>query len=480
MSLLNPFALKSMPRPVGVLFGASPSPMVLGVGALGMACAVARGAFHPAGVALLLVALALWMVALFPSVTQWAGFRSSSIVGLLTLVIVLQVAWSALVGTGLRDYLDVSPTIRLAPMVALLVSIPLSIRRPMIALGMSMFAFAFAVVTTILLTPQPFCDVWMFQQGAAHSLVSGFNPYHTIFFSPYEMGTSFYGPGVVNSDGSLSISFPYPPASLLLVLPGYLLGDVRFALLGWFLIGVLSLVMTHRPGEAIENSRSYSGREATLLKHDRGYTIMAPRNLVLIALVLLSSPHALMLVLTGWTESILIGLVGLTAWCFAKKPSLAWIPLGLLFASKQYLIVLAPVTFLFLNRSTVMKALLVAITLTLPFLYADGHAFYRSVVEFHFIQPFRADGLTLAAFIDRAFGFQPSALLSMMMVIVVFVLLRRNLCRDASMWFVGGAVTLVAFFTFSKQAFGNYYMLAIMFALAGLTMKLNRTSEPSL
>jgi len=92
------------------------------------------------------------------------------------------------------------------------------------------------------------------------------------------------------------------------------------------------------------------------------------RICVLVALALLSSPHALMLVLTGWSESILIGLVGLTALCIAKRPSLAWLPLGLLFASKQYLIVLAPVTLLFLTRPLVMKSLLVAVVLTLPFL----------------------------------------------------------------------------------------------------------------
>ncbi|HQY89093.1 MAG TPA: hypothetical protein PK402_10565, partial [Tepidisphaeraceae bacterium] len=447
MSVLSPLIFKSISKPTraDVFFGFATSPALLGVGALGIACAVQRGGFHPAAVMLLGLAIFLWVVSLFPNFSQRVGFNSST-AGLLSLIIVVQIAWSALTGTGLSAYLDIPPTIRLSPMIALLIAIPLSLRRPMIALALAIFAFAFAVITTMLLTPPPLCDVWMFQQGAARSFVNGFNPYHTIYYSPYEIGSAFYGPGIENSDGSLNVSFPYPPASLLMVMPGYLLGDVRYALLGWWLIGAVSLALIGL------------GKTDSSKSLDESTANLGLRICVLVALALLSSPHALMLVLTGWSESILIGLVGLTALCIAKRPSLAWLPLGLLFASKQYLIVLAPVTLLFLTRPLVMKSLLVAVVLTLPFLYADREAFYRSVVDFHFIQPFRIDGLTFSSFFDQTLGLRPLAILPIVFVVVVAWMLRRNLSRDASMWFIGSALTLVVFFACSKQAFGNYFL----------------------
>jgi hypothetical protein len=107
----------------------------------------------------------------------------------------------------------------------------------------------FCVVSTItFISPQvaknPNIDVFVFQQSVADGLQHGHNPYairlpniysgknSTMFQDPvrFSAGTPFYGPGVVDENGWITYGFPYPPLSLLLVMPAYLLGgDCRFA-----------------------------------------------------------------------------------------------------------------------------------------------------------------------------------------------------------------------------------------------------------
>src|SRR4029077_14453152 len=101
----------------------------------------------------------------------------------------------------------------------------------------------FCVVSALtFVSPQrqrdPHIDVFLFQQSSAEALLHGGNPYTThiqniysynsraVFQNPlrYGPGTTAYGPGVVGDDGCLTYGFPYPPLSLLIVLPAYLLG----------------------------------------------------------------------------------------------------------------------------------------------------------------------------------------------------------------------------------------------------------------
>jgi hypothetical protein len=93
-------------------------------------------------------------------------------------------------------------------------------------------------------TPSPGVDVIAFQQEACQALVAGHDPYAITFENDYP--SRFYGPGLVGN-GRLLFGFPYPPLSLMLVLPGYALGDVRYA--HWVAMTLAGALIAHaRPG----------------------------------------------------------------------------------------------------------------------------------------------------------------------------------------------------------------------------------------
>ncbi len=73
----------------------------------------------------------------------------------------------------------------------------------------------------------PHIDVWDFQQDSTAALMHGQNPYTVHYRNIYGPGVDL-GPGTV-VDGWTTFSFPYPPLTLLLDIPGRLIGDVRWS-----------------------------------------------------------------------------------------------------------------------------------------------------------------------------------------------------------------------------------------------------------
>ena len=55
-----------------------------------------------------------------------------------------------------------------------------------------------------------------FHRGSAEALSHGNSPYSVRFESMFTPDAPYYGSGVVGPDGYLTISFPYPPLSLLM------------------------------------------------------------------------------------------------------------------------------------------------------------------------------------------------------------------------------------------------------------------------
>jgi hypothetical protein len=94
--------------------------------------------------------------------------------------------------------------------------------------------------------PQPGVDVCLFQREASGALLGGHNPYAMSFPNLYPGAARVYGAGTYSGD-RLLFGFPYPPLSLLMVLPGELLGDFRLShLLATTLAG--ALIAASRPG----------------------------------------------------------------------------------------------------------------------------------------------------------------------------------------------------------------------------------------
>src|SRR6185436_14418094 len=124
----------------------------------------------------------------------------------------------------------------------------------------------------------------------------------------------------------------------------------------------------------------------------------------------------------------------------------------------------------------------VALAITLPFFLWDPRAFYRAVVAFQFLQPFRLDALSFLVWIHHSypqFAIERWAPFVSVLPAIAFALWR---CPRTPAGFAA-AVTLVylTFFAFNKQAFANYYFFVIATACwsAASSAYLGRGFSPS-
>ncbi|HUH06869.1 MAG TPA: glycosyltransferase 87 family protein [Egibacteraceae bacterium] len=318
--------------------------------------------------------------------------------------------------------------------------------RPRIRWAVPAFVAAVGVVGVIATLPlSTGIDVLMFQEISADRLLAGENPYAGDFPDPYSPANSarVYGPGVA-VDGVLKFGYPYPPLTLLLVLPGALLGDVRVAQLaavlaaGW-------LMATLRGG-------SWRARTGAAL--------------------FLTSPAIFFVTARGWTEPFLIALLVAMVWSYLRRSRWSDVILGLFTVSKQYVVLLAPLYLLLIQRPwtwrsiapTALRAAVVGSAVTLPFALWDLQAFWWSVVELQFRQPFRPDALSLLAVAVNATGWPPPSTFAWLPLVAGVAALAAALRwapRSATGMAAGSAIVMLAFLLMSKQAFTNYYFFAI-------------------
>ena len=91
----------------------------------------------------------------------------------------------------------------------------------------------------------------------------------------------------------------------------------------------------------------------------------------------------------------------------------------------------------------------------------DSRGFWRSVVVVQFMQPFRRDSLSFAAWWVNHGHPEPSTALSFFPAIAAIALCCRYAPRTPSSFAASSALVLLLFFAFAKQAFPNYYWLFI-------------------
>jgi hypothetical protein len=280
-------------------------------------------------------------------------------------------------------------------------------------------------------------DVLVFQQDASAALLSGHNPYALTFPNVFgEAWRYFYDPGIVANGRVLVL--PYPPLSLLLCLPSYLLtGDVRYA----------HLAATTLSGLLI----GFSGR-GLLSK--------------LAAVLFLFSPNVFLVVQVSWTEPFVVLLLSLVLFQCGSRRS-PFLALGLLLASKQYAVLAVPLAAWLLIRDRswraywvlILRAGAVSLAVTLPLALWNFKPFFRSVVMMQVLQPFRPDSLSIPAWLVRLGLPQPPSWPAFVaMGVAGFFLLKR--LRPSPAGFAGTlAVMYMVFFSLNKQAFLNYYFL---------------------
>src|SRR3954469_2702358 len=172
-------------------------------------------------------------------------------------------------------------------------------------------------VWLIHVSPRPHIDVMtVFHDGLA-AVASFKSPYSMTFPNIYE-NADLYGAGLV-VNGRVQFGFPYPPLSLLMAAPAYILGlDVRYPELAALVAGAAWI--------------GYCGRDR-----------VGP----LAAAALLFTPRTFFVLEQAWTESLVICWAGLTLFAAARVPggprtpgrigTLRGLALGLLVAVKQHL-----------------------------------------------------------------------------------------------------------------------------------------------
>jgi hypothetical protein len=285
--------------------------------------------------------------------------------------------------------------------------------------------------------PEPFIDVWIMQADGARALVDGVNPYLPIYPNIHGPDSPYYGPGLV-VDGELTIGFPYPPLSLLLVLPGELLaGDPRFAHL--VAIGLGALVMAAiRPG---------------------GIAMTA-------ALLYLFTPWTFLMAAGSWTEPLVVLMLAIVVMAAVRAPRLVGPALGLLIGVKQYMILGLPLALLLLapdwrTRWRISwQSILVAALVTVPFALWDLGAFAWSAIGSLAVQAFRPDSLTYLAALPGDWG-PRLGLLGFVLLVPLATLIFWRAPRTPSGFAASMALMLLVFFAFSRQGSTNYHVAVI-------------------
>jgi uncharacterized membrane protein len=307
----------------------------------------------------------------------------------------------------------------------------------------TVFAFCAATVWT----HQTFVvDVRLVQHVAAQALYHGDDPYlvrfPNIYLHPYD------GADNIDAQGMLKVGFVYPPLVAIFGIPGVLLGDVRFSHVLAMTIAAGALAFTRKSQIAIGAVAMF-----TLL------------------------PLTIYFVAGGWSEPLSIMLLCATVSAAHRGvPKTTGVLAGLLIASKQYLIVIAPLLWLLApdrrgRLQLVSVAILTAAIVTLPLMMWHPARSFDSVISFHGRHPFRIDALSFLAAFARSSGLKPPILASMGVLIaagLTSTMLAEWSPRTPCVFALSVALTTLFLFAFSQQAFGNYYIFTYTALCAAL------------
>lgn len=304
--------------------------------------------------------------------------------------------------------------------------------------GSLLVLMTFALLVRVLaLNPSPI-DVGVFLHESVDALLHGSNPYTHRYTNIYDEATTrrFYGEGVVQ-DGKTVYGYPYPPAMLLLTVPGYLLGDARLSALIALCLASLVLVL---------RARTRDGRIAAVL--------------------LVCAPGVLSLSIGGWVEPLIVALLALLiAALHSKHLMVAAMLLGLLFVSKQYFVVLLPCLWLlrpYFSRPRLLAALGTALVVNLPFLLWSPSGFWRALVEYQLVQPYRSESISLLVASVEALSWPPPSVYGPLPLVAGFitaVVLAVQMRPGPAPFALSLAIALAVTVLLSKQAFLNYYCL---------------------
>lgn len=344
-----------------------------------------------------------------------------------------------------RGPADLGPPVLPLPVIAVYLVLGLAAalsgarRLPLLKWAFLVFLVAHAAMTVVLLrSTNSINDVRVFMDAGAKAVLQGQNPYAITIPNIYPPADSqlLYGPGVV-VDGLVTYGFPYPPISLLGAIPGQLLGDVRYTQLIAML--VTALVLRRLASDRVGQSAAILG---------------------------VAAPAAIPMLTGAWTEPTIVALLACLVLALERRrSSLVAVFLGLLLVSKQYVVIAIPVIWLirgWLTRRMIITGVGLAAVVTLPFFLVNPPAFWRAIVEFQLVQPFRSDSLSLLAASVNTFGWPPPWTYGVLPFVgggLTAIVLALRAPRTPAALAAAVGLTLLVTILLSKQAFMNYYFL---------------------
>ena len=440
------------------------APVLASLAAVAVASALGRshGFLDPIALALVTLATGATIIAIFTARTTTDApaepHHGRWPIRILGFGVALSLAYDAVMPPGYFVRLDALSAFHPVLLFVSVLVASYALRRPPVILERLRFPLLVAATAAlgamvIKASPRPHIDVWYFEQLGSLATLRGVNPYEAQYPNIYGPFTPNYAPAVLSADRAFVMGDPYLPLTLLIGLPAALLeSDVRWTMLVLVLVSAFALRRLGRSSRTAE----------------------------LAAVSLLVQPRALFVLEQSWTEPIvlaafLLTLVAVDAWTRRtvvhgsdRADSAGWITTGvagaLALGSKQYApLLLAPVFFTLPTRGRWLAALLAvggAVAAIAPFALRDGPAFFRSVIAFEFEQPFRADALSWPAAVAWMGG-------PVLPIWPAFVLaaatiasgIRQAISPERAILAAAGAwMTLVLF---NKQAFCNYYWLAV-------------------
>jgi hypothetical protein len=280
--------------------------------------------------------------------------------------------------------------------------------------------------------PGALIDTFTFQRDASGSLLHGVDPFGSSQANIFDAFHTplFYGPGMV-VDGRVQVGFQYPPITLLWVLPGYLLGDVRFSY-------ILAIVV--------------SAFFAFLIcPNARGLWVVA---------AMIFSPVTYLVEYLCWTEPLVLMTLSICTYAAIRKKWWLPIALGLFLSTKQYNFLALPLIGLLIRPFTwkaywklVAQSLGIAVLTVLPFAAWNFRGLWHDLVLFHLAQPFRQDAVSFAVPFVWMLKVGP-------VLLAAFIAWAVRTVRPAPVTFAAAyGVSLLLFVSTNKQAFTNYYFL---------------------
>jgi hypothetical protein len=287
-------------------------------------------------------------------------------------------------------------------------------------------------IDAIRSSPHPDVDVFHVEQQGADVLAQGQNPFTRL--SVQNTAPGHVGP---------NLPYVYTPLQLFVTIPAKkIAGDVRYAMLLSVLIAGCAMRFLAR--RTLEDAPSFAED--------------AP------ALFYFLTPKLFFVIEQAWTEPISVMFAALAvAAHVGKKPLLAAILFGLLFATKQTMIWVVPIAWFVVGLRPWQAATAFAIAgaTALPFMIANFHAMKYALFDFQNLLPPRKDGLTLHTAVADIFGVDLPGAIAFLFAAAACGISAWRLRGRLGEFAPATAFTLLVFFFFNKWAFANYYFLTL-------------------